>query len=825
MTVYWVWFGPAVTRAWIDRDLANMKRASISGATILPVYPLSTDDPAKGIRNAPFLSEEFLNLVAYAAGRAKELGLTLDLTLGSGWPYGGPWITPQLGGRTIRLRDASQPLKPGEEMVGRFGQQVVVSVPTNMRVKRPALGDEGLAVDPYNPASLTRHLDEAGAKLIQATRATPVRGFWCDSLEIYDANWTGDFPEQFRQRRGYDLHRHLPALFGPATPDAAQVRHDFWQTLSESAADNFYKPLQQWCHAHGVQLRAEPYGQPPVSLGSFAYVDLPVGEHYEWRMLNATRWSAAGGHLFGKNVIDAEAWTWIGLPNRFADSLEQLKLASDMHFVSGANALMAVSYVCAPPGADPSYWVSYWGPFLNEHQPWWRYFPLLSRYVQRVSWVLRQGRPVSEVGLYLPIDDVFAATSADQGLNLYFGVRERLHGRPIPEFGLGNSVTGDTALVSTLINNGYSFDCIDSATLPQARIEGKRLRMGVTDVAVVVLPNLVGMPLADLEKLAEFVHGGGIVLATRRLPEVAYGLRTHERDTARLRHLVTTMFAAEGYGRGRAVLVNDEPGDFLRALKRLLPPDLVLDPGDHDVAFVHRRLDRQDFYFVANFADKPKSLKVRFKADGERIQLWDAMTGDDSDARDGTLHLDPYGSQIIRIQPGTSHQAGRRRAVAQQVIPVAGPWRLEVPGHRTREMHAPGLWTEDKNLLHFSGTGTYSTTFQVKPPAHAGRVILDLGEVHEIAEVRCNGKEVGVAWKRPYTLDVTEHITPGANRLEVRVTNLLINAVLGRPQPDYKRLHEQFGQRFPDPEEWKSGKPLPSGLAGPVRLLIEPGGP
>jgi hypothetical protein len=423
-------------------------------------------------------------------------------------------------------------------------------------------------------------------------------------------------------------------------------------------------------------------------------------------MLNATRWSAAGGHLFGKNVIDAEAWTWTGLPNRFADSLEQLKLASDMHFVSGANALMAVSYVCAPAAADPGYWVSYWGPFLNERQPWWRYFPLLSRYVQRASWVLQQGRPVSEVGLYLPIDDVFAATPADRGLNLYFGVRERLHGRPIPEFGLRNALKGDTAVVSTLINNGYSFDCIDSATLPQTRVEGKRLRMGLADFAVIVLPNLVGMPLADLGKLAEFVRGGGIVLATRRLPEVAYGLRTDKRDTARLRHLIQKMFAPEGYGRGRAVLVHDERGDFLRVLKRLLPPDLALDPGDHDVAFVHRRLDQQDYYFVANFGDQPKSLKARFKGDGERIELWDAMTGDVSDAWDGTLHLDPYGSQIVRIQPGTSHQAKRRRARAQQVIPVAGPWRLEVRGHRSREMQVPSLWTDDKDLVHFSGTGT-----------------------------------------------------------------------------------------------------------------------
>ena len=120
MTVYWIWFGPSVTKEGIDRDLANMRTAYISGATILPVYPLSAGDGPHGIRNDRFLSEEFLGCVSYAARRAKEIGLTLDLTPGSGWPYGGPWITPELGGKMIRLRQASDPLNANEELVATF---------------------------------------------------------------------------------------------------------------------------------------------------------------------------------------------------------------------------------------------------------------------------------------------------------------------------------------------------------------------------------------------------------------------------------------------------------------------------------------------------------------------------------------------------------------------------------------------------------------------------------------------------------------------------------------------------------------------------------
>jgi hypothetical protein len=821
MAVYWIWFGPAITNEGIDRDLANMKSAHIAGVTILPVYPLAVNDELKGIRNLRFLSGEFLDRIAYAARRCKELGLMLDLTPGTGWPYGGPWISPELSGRMIRLRKTSQPPVANEELIARFGDQVVISIPTNMRVKRPALGGEGLVVDPFNPHSIARHLEAAGTPLWQAARNAGFRAVWCDSLEIYSANWTADFPNQFKSRRGYDLKPYLPLLFGEATSQSRQVRHDYWQTLSESAADSFFKPLRQWSHDHNVALRAEPYGQPPVSLGSFRYVDLPVGEHYEWKAFNATRWSAAGGHLFGKNLIDAEAWTWLGLPNRFADSLEQIKLASDMHFVSGANSLMGISYVHAPLGAERTYWLSYWGPFLNEHQPWWPYFPLLSRYIQRTSWVLRQGKPVSEVGLYLPIDDVFAETPADSGLNLYFGVREKLHGGAIPEFSLQNAMAANTRVVSTLINNGYGFDALDSATMPSAKVERGRLSMGLSDFSLVVLPNLTGMPLADLQKLADFVRGGGVVVATRRLPEIAYGFTSTREDTPKMARLIGEMFAGAGYGRGKAVLVEDEGEAFRSAMLRLLKPDLKLLEADPAIASVHRRLCDQDFYFVANFSAEEKTLPVQFKAKGKGIQTWDPMTGLVSSEWDDRVHLRPYGSAIIRVTRDAVLRARKPRSCREQAIPITGPWQLKVVGHASVEMKQLRPWTALDDLLHFSGSGTYATTFKAEPYGSPARVMLDLGEVREIAEVRLNDKNAGVAWMRPYRLDVTKFLQPGQNKLEVRVTNLLINEALGKPEPDYRAVHKTFGERFPTPGEWKECRSLPSGLIGPVMIRME----
>lgn len=113
MTLYWVWFGSAITEEMIDRDLANMKAAGISGTVLLPV-------------------------------RGK--------------------------------------LAPGEEVVGVFGDQEVVSMPTGMQVKRPSPGNEGPFFDHYDPAALQRHLEVAGEKLWGAMQDRRIR-FRCDSLE------------------------------------------------------------------------------------------------------------------------------------------------------------------------------------------------------------------------------------------------------------------------------------------------------------------------------------------------------------------------------------------------------------------------------------------------------------------------------------------------------------------------------------------------------------------------------------------------------------------------------------------------------------------
>lgn len=83
--VRWWWFGPAVTKLEIQRELEQMKEAGIGGVEIAMLYPLALDDARAGFRNLPFLSDQHIEALRFAAEEARKLGLRVDITLGSGW--------------------------------------------------------------------------------------------------------------------------------------------------------------------------------------------------------------------------------------------------------------------------------------------------------------------------------------------------------------------------------------------------------------------------------------------------------------------------------------------------------------------------------------------------------------------------------------------------------------------------------------------------------------------------------------------------------------------------------------------------------------------
>ena len=464
----WWWFGPAVTKPELEREMRLMKEGGIGGFEVQPVYPLALDG------NLRYLSPEFLDALRFTGGKARELGLRMDLTLGSGWPYGGPHIPITKAAGRLRVERVAPKLADGEALVAQVGGLFFISSRTRQTVKRPAVGAEGFVLDHYDRSAIEAHLKTVGEPMLDALANNPPYAIFSDSLEVNNSDWTPDFLEEFQKRRGYDLTPYLPALAGDVPERTAAntgaIRHDWARTLTELLDQNYLAPLAEWAHSHNTKLRSQTYGTPPASLSSNALVDLPEGEGSDWRQFSMTRWASSASHLYGRQVTSSETWTWLNSPAFRATPLD-MKAEADRHFLQGINQLIGHGWPYSPPSAAEPGWSFYAAAVFNEHNPWWMVMPDVTAYLQRISFLLRQGRPSNDVALYLPTDDAWASftlgtASLTQAIGKLLGAN----------------------LIPRILDAGYNFDFIDDEAIA---------RVGVLH-PILILPNIERIPLVHL---------------------------------------------------------------------------------------------------------------------------------------------------------------------------------------------------------------------------------------------------------------------------------------------------------------------------------------
>lgn len=840
MRMYWRVFGPAWTPVEMDYQLDQLRQTGVGGVVVYFMYPFALDDPATGVKNLRFGSPEFLDSLQYAASAAKNRDLRFGLNGSTGWPYGGPTVSVQDSAQHIREEIHAPGVVPkklaaDESVVFETAVRRYIAGPTRMGVKRPAYGAEGLVVSHYDRGALDRYLTSVVEPMLKASDGQ-IKELGCDSLEVYGSNWTPDLPSQFKKRRGYDLVPHLPELFDPKSEPGKAVRFDFWRTLAELTEERFTIPLGDWCAKRGLNLEMEPYGTPPNPMTSSRYIQTPTGEHYEWKGFSVQRYVASAAHQAGRNIIGAEAWTWSGLPNRLADSLSDLKLVSDMTFLSGANDLTGVDFPYSPRSAGTPGWVPYYGPFMSPGNSQWPLFPTLVDYVNRCQWMLRQGEPVRRVAVYLPVEDSFREGPTEQ-MTLDFYVRDRLvTGKATSEFGLQNGLKHTSDLIHGLISAGLDYDGIDFWTVDRvAKVSKRALQVGPARYEAVILPNLATMDVEALRKVTQFCEAGGAVVVTRQVPTRPPGKAT-EGEVKEFEILAAKLFAGvmaggrHSIGKGSIEFVDNDRA-AATAVARATQPDVAYLVPPTTVGFQHRRSGDRDIYYFANVGPDPVHLTAKLNVSSKHLETWDALSGEIRKLLDGpevTLDLAPRGSLFVvsGSSPDATPVRGTPAHVEWQIL--ASPWSLHFegpdapPDTALQSLHS---WTDVPGAKFFSGLGRYRTTFPSSPKV-GQRVVLELGEVREAAEVYVNGRKLGVAIVPPFEVDITKGLVAGQNSLEVVVANLPVNRFIGLPRPDLKALRAVYGNRFPVPEEHELMKdgPAISGLIGPVRLRIETAG-
>lgn len=719
----------------------------------------------------------------------------------------------------------------GDWTIMRFGRTTTGQ--TSRPAPSPGLGFES---DKFDRAAIDSHFASYIDPLLKAlgSPANAGRGLTTlhfDSWEMSSQNWSEKFRAEFQKRRGYDPLPYLPVMAGRIVASNELSERFLWdlrQTAQELVVENHVLRLKDLGRRHGLQLSIEPYDLNPcadLTLGGAA--DVPMCEFWAKGHIFDTTFSCIEAvsiaHTRGRPIVGAESFTsggeeaWRLYPGA-------MKAQADWALCAGINRITFHRYQHQPwTDRRPGMTMGPYGVHWERTQTWWDMVPAFHTYLSRCQAMLRRGLPVADI-LYLN----------PEGAPLVFQPpRSALRGNPPDRL-------------------GYNFDGIAPETLIE-RISVKDGRLTLpegTSYRVLVLPEFDTMTPALLDKIKSLVEAGATVVGSP--PRKSPSLVNYPKCDEEIKRLAAELWgkdvpASEAnehrYGKGRVVRdpgVKDKanaksgpyPGyEFVAGVlgKMNVLPDF---DADKPLRYIHRRDGGADIYFVANGSAEAVEAKCTFRVSGKTPELWNPVTGEMRPAaafeqQNGRtvvpLSFDPSGSTFVVFREPTqvARAEGRNFPTFEPVTELAGPWTIEFDtkwGGPQQPVTFETLvdWTKrpEDGIRHYSGKAVYRKTFELAELPSAGRMHLKLGRIQGMAEVRLNGRPLGVVWCEPWRIEITGALQRGKNELEITVANLWPNRLIGDSAlPQEKRY------------TWTTWNPyqpnsalLESGLLGPVRV-------
>lgn len=675
-------------------------------------------------------------------------------------------------------------------------------------------------IDPLHPGAVQAFIDrvyESSKREVGAYFGNPVRGFFFDEPAYFNHEqeipWGYELRRRFIEAKGYDPIRFLPALWLKGESKGSEFFiYDYYDFLNKAYADTYCRPIHEWCRNHGLKYIGHWYEHEASPNHGERYMFHERTTEGPGDFFEVSRFADEGGidvvcnqiipghrnrDYWGLPKLASSAAHVYGLKDDLAMSetfgaygwhlgLRMMKWLTDWQAVRGINHFILHAFNPKWPDLDcPPYF------FDGGLNPQWPYFSAYIQYVNRLSYFFREGRHVASLLLLYPGALGYAGESI-----------------PIED------------VQQVLQENQYDYDLVPQEELLLSRIAGGRLELRSESYAAVVVPGTEVVTEELLHKLHEVVQSGVPVMFVNRQP--ARVLKRKQEAMPRSPFL-------SGTGMHLAGSPSDLP-ELLRhsGISAQLPFE---GSGRENLRILHRIRENQCLWMVSN-EDVETAVDGWIRLPGEpdvnALYAWEPLTGE-------RWHL------RSRISPDTAHEREfhlrippyRSLILIPSVLDVQEEVQGPVPASYIGSGQQSGVIDIDSGQIHFdwqgearrglpswlrldpsySGTLAYTWTMEV-PPSELealNRVILDLGQVEEIAEVEVNGTSAGFSFVPPYRFDVTSWLTPGLNRFKVCVTNVVSNLmsmaeVLEDAGPDWKERREQFSI----PED--------GGLLGPVRL-------
>lgn len=665
-----------------------------------------------------------------------------------------------------------------------------------------------------------------------------------DSWEAGETTWSKAFADEFKKRRGYDLIPYLPVLMGSVKEDknmsaydvlqhipvvmgqvigdlkaSERIVRDYKLTINDLIAENHYAYKRKLVNSEGFTFLSEAAGpnmKQSDQLKNSSKVDVAMAEFWIPSAHRPTpercflvRDAANANHIYGKKVTLCEGFTSAG--PHWEESPFSMKATADQAFCDGLNKVVFHTAALSPSmTAKPGY--TFWaGTHYEPGITWWNQTPAFNDYLSRCSFLLQQGLFVSDVLIY--------------------------QGDPY-----GFNKTAMKTVIPT-IGEGFDYDNCNTEVL-LSRLSSRNGRLMLPDgmsYRILVLPDNREMPLKALEKISNLLNGGAIVIGKQPIAMSEKPLKLDEE--VKFNALVEKLWGnstknnstEKRIGLGRLVW-GKTAQEILSEIN--VTPDFeykgLSNAGTID--WIHRTLnDGSEIYYVTSRWQTPEKLECTFRISGKQPELWNPVTGEilpvtafkqENGRTIIPVEFDPCGSVFVvfrdPIQTTANGSTTTNYPAYKLQLVINGAWDVAFDtkwgGPSSIRFDELMDWTKrpEEGIKYYSGTAVYSKTFEL-PASELNnkKLILDLGQVNELATVTLNGHELGVVWTKPARVDITNAVKSGLNELKISVVNLWPNRLIGDAAlPAEKRFTETNMRKF------ISTSPLfPSGLIGPVQVM------
>lgn len=820
----WWWHGSAVDKKGISHNLSEFAQAGIGGVEITPIYGVTGNDSC----NIPFLSPQWMELLRHVETEGERLGIETNLSTGTGWPFGGPFVSKEDAARKAIF------------VTDKRGRVSLTIGNTGQKVKRASPGEEGYVIDHFSWAAVANYLSRFDQAFTESGVPAPAN-FFNDSYEVFGADWTPSLVDEFRERRGYDITRHLSSFVKPDSlrnNTDRRILSDYRETLGELLYENFTIQWTEWAHKHGSLTRNQSHGSPANLLDLYAAVDIPECEGFGlsdfgilglrtdpgYTRLNDSdlsmlKYASSGAHLSGHNLVSSETFTW--LTEHFRTSLSQCKPELDLFFVSGVNHVYFHGSCYSPQCEEWPGWRFYASVDMSPYNNWWTSMPAFSKYIERCQSFLQWGQPDNDILVYLPYHDMLYEQPGTIALFDIHSMKQRA-----PKF---------IQAVHSIISLGYDVDYISDRYIQSIDLTSSNWK-------AIIIPDVRFMPIKTLHRLNELAEKGYDVIFVKNLPASAPGYagkRLQKEFSSVINRLRTHAKLAHDYE--TALTSTNARPEPMRAQEGLSCIRRTNETGHH--------------YFISNLQGRDIDADINLGVHCQDALFYNPMNGIVTKAQIKTngqvsLQLRSGESILLRtfdkkadyerllsihknIHPQKYYNKDSARPLPLHQWTLTFKEAAPTPIDQTFTLYEPTDWTTlgDSLLSATMATGVYKTTIRLDSstimqdhPYATGATafVLDLGDVRETAHVFVNNKDVGVLFSVPYRIDITPYLVAGENTLVIEVANLPANriaqmdrnAIPWRHFNDINVVNIAYENR-----SYSDWSPVPSGLCSPVRLI------